>query len=199
MLADLIAGFVSGAVLIVAIGAQNSYVLRQGIRRQHVLPLVLLCAGADALLIAAGIAGLGALIETQAVFLSIARYAGAAFLFAYALVSARRAFTGERLEVDAEGSVRLRTALATCLGFTFLNPHVYLDTVILLGSLASQRGDGRWLFGAGAACASFVWFFALGYGARLLAPLFARAVAWRILDSLISLTMFALGLSLLLG
>ncbi|MBK1681097.1 LysE/ArgO family amino acid transporter [Rhodocyclus tenuis] len=199
MLADLIAGFVSGAVLIVAIGAQNSYVLRQGIRRQHVLPLVLLCAGADALLIAAGIAGLGALIETQAVFLSIARYAGAAFLFAYALVSARRAFTGERLEVDAEGSVRLRTALATSLGFTFLNPHVYLDTVILLGSLASQHGDGRWLFGAGAAGASCVWFFALGYGARLLAPLFARAVAWRILDSLISLTMFALGLSLLLG
>lgn len=199
MFADLIAGFVSGAVLIVAIGAQNSYVLRQGIRRQHVLPLVLLCAGADALLIAAGIGGLGALIERQPVFLSIARYAGAAFLFAYALVSARRAFTGERLEVHAEGSVRLRTALATCLGFTFLNPHVYLDTVILLGSLASQHGDSRWLFGAGAAAASFVWFFALGYGARLLAPWFAKAIAWRILDSLISLTMFALGLKLLLG
>lgn len=199
MLADLLAGFVSGAVLIVAIGAQNAYVLRQGIRRQHVLPLVLLCAGADALLIAAGIAGLGTLIDRQAGFLSIARYAGAAFLCAYALVAARRAFTGERLLVDAAERVPLRTALATCLGFTFLNPHVYLDTVILLGALASQRGDGRWLFGGGAALASFVWFFALGYGARLLAPLFARAVAWRVLDSLISLTMFALGLSLLLG
>jgi L-lysine exporter family protein LysE/ArgO len=198
MPADLIAGFLSGTVLIVAIGAQNSYVLRQGIRREHILPLVLLCASADALLIAAGIAGLGALIQAQPVFLNFARYGGAACLFAYGLASARRALKGERLIVDGGTGVPLGVALATCLAFTFLNPHVYLDTVILLGSLASQREEGRWVFGAGAVGASFVWFFLLGYGARFLAPLFAKPISWRVLDSLISMTMFGLGSALIM-
>lgn len=198
MPADLIAGFLSGAVLIVAIGAQNSYVLRQGVRREHVLPLVLVCASADALLIAAGVAGLGALIQAQPTFLSLARYGGAAFLFVYGLASARRALKPEQLIVDAGSAAPLGVALASCLGFTFLNPHVYLDTVILLGSLASQREEGRWLFGTGAVGASFVWFFALGYGARFLAPLFAKPVSWRILDSLVGMTMFALGGMLIL-
>jgi L-lysine exporter family protein LysE/ArgO len=198
MPADLIAGFLSGTVLIVAIGAQNSYVLRQGIRREHILPLVLLCASADALLIAAGIAGLGALIQAQPVFLNFARYGGAACLFVYGLASARRALKGERLIVDGGTGVPLGVALATCLAFTFLNPHVYLDTVILLGSLASQREEGRWVFGAGAVGASFVWFFLLGYGARFLAPLFAKPIAWRVLDSLISMTMFGLGSALIM-
>lgn len=197
---DILAGFLSGAVLIIAIGAQNAFVLRLGIRREHVLPVVLICASADALLIAAGIAGLGALIHSAPVVLALARYGGAAFLMAYGIAAARRALQPHQLTVDTAQATSLRSAIATCLAFTFLNPHVYLDTVILLGSLASQRGDaGRWVFGAGAATASFVWFFALGYGARFLGPLFSRPMAWRILDSLIAVIMIGLGISLLTG
>ena len=198
MRADLLAGFLSGAALIIAIGAQNAFVLRQGIRREHVLAVVLICAGADALLIAAGIAGLGALIQALPTALVAARYGGAAFLLGYGLIAVRRALQAQRLTVDSAVGTSLGSAMATCLAFTFLNPHVYLDTVILLGSLASQRGvNGRWVFGAGAAMASFVWFFTLGYGARLLGPLFAKPVAWRVLDALIALIMFALAGSLL--
>ncbi|WP_291993641.1 LysE/ArgO family amino acid transporter [Candidatus Accumulibacter sp. ACC003] len=192
MPADLVAGFLSGAVLIVAIGGQNSYLLRQGVRGEHILPLVLICASADALLIMAGVAGLGAAMQAQPALLGLARYGGAAFLLVYGLLSARRALKPEQLVLDAGSSLPLGLALVTCLGFTFLNPHVYLDTVILLGSMASQRGEGNWIFGAGAVGASFVWFFALGYGARFLAPLFAKPISWRILDSLISMTMFGL-------
>lgn len=200
MTADLIAGFLSGAVLIIAIGAQNSFVLRQGIRREHVLPIVLVCAGADALLIAAGIAGLGVLIESVPMVINVARYGGAAFLFGYGIVAARRAMQPHQLKVDSGIGSSLGAAMATCLAFTFLNPHVYLDTVILLGSLANQReGEGRWIFWGGAATASFAWFFALGYGARLLGPLFSKPVAWRMLDSLISTIMLGLGLTLLVG
>jgi len=200
MSADLLAGFLSGAALIMAIGAQNSFVLRQGIRREHVLPIVLVCAGADALLIAAGVAGLGALIQSMPVVLDVARYGGAAFLLAYGLAAALRVSKSHELTLDSSVGTALGAAMATCLMFTFLNPHVYLDTVILLGSLASQRGEnGCWVFAGGAATASFAWFFALGYGARLLGPLFARPMAWRVLDALIALTMWGLGISLLVG
>ena len=200
MIADLVAGFLSGAVLIIAIGAQNSFVLRQGIRREHVFPIVLVCASADALLIAAGIAGLGALIESVPVIVDVARYGGAAFLLAYALVAVRRALQPHRLMVDSSVGSTLSKAMATCLAFTLLNPHVYLDTVILLGSLANQReGSGRWIFGGGASAASFAWFFALGYGARVLGPLFSKPMAWRVLDSLVSAVMLGLGLALLAG
>ena len=198
--ADLIAGFLAGAALIIAIGAQNSFVLRQGIGREHVLPVVLVCASADALLIVAGIAGLGALIQSLPIVLDVARYGGAAFLVAYGLAAGRRTLRPRELTVDPGVRTSLSTALTACLAFTFLNPHVYLDTVILLGSLASQRGDsGRWVFGIGAATASFVWFLALGYGARLLGPLFRRPIAWRVLDSLIALIMLGLGVTLLAG
>jgi L-lysine exporter family protein LysE/ArgO len=194
-----ITGFLSGSALIIAIGAQNSFVLRQGIRREHVLPIVLVCAGADALLIAAGIAGLGALIWSAPSVLEVTRYGGSAFLLTYGLIAVRRAFHPHLLTVDSDTGTSLKAAMATCLAFTFLNPHVYLDTVILLGSLANQcRGSGRWFFGGGAVVASFVWFFALGYGARLLGPLFSKTVSWRILDSLIALIMFGLGISLLM-
>lgn len=197
---DLLAGFLAGASLIIAIGAQNSFVLRQGIRREHVLPIVLVCSLADALLIAAGVGGLGALVEAAPSLLQITRYGGAAFLFGYGMIAAKRAGARQQLTITAGTALSLRGALAMCLGFTLLNPHVYLDTVVLIGSLASQRGEsGRWWFGGGAAAASFVWFFALGFGARLLAPLFARPLAWRVLDTLIALIMFALGTSLLLG
>lgn len=200
MTPDLIAGFFSGAALIIAIGAQNSFVLRQGIRREHVLPIVLVCAGADALLIVLGIAGLGALIQSVPYLLEVTRYGGASFLVAYGFVAARRALQPHQLTVDSGVGTSRRAAIATCLAFTFLNPHVYLDTVILLGSLANQWGEnGRWVFGCGAAAASFVWFFALGYGASLLGPLFRKAGAWRVLDSLIALIMFGLGMALLVG
>jgi L-lysine exporter family protein LysE/ArgO len=198
--ADLIAGFLSGAALIIAIGAQNSFVLRQGIRCEHVLPVVLVCASADALLIAVGIAGLGALIQSTPVLLDVTRYGGSAFLVAYGFAAVRRALQSRALTVDSSAGTSLGAAMATCLAFTFLNPHVYLDTVILLGSLANQRGhSGRGVFGGGAAAASFVWFFALGYGARLLGPVFVKRIAWRVLDWLIALIMLGLGISLLVG
>ncbi len=200
MHADGLAGFLSGAALIMAIGAQNAFVLRQGIRREHVLAIVLLCASADALLIVAGVAGLGLLIASTPAILYLARYGGAAFLLAYGLGAARRALQTQQLTVDSGAGGSLRSALLSCLALTFLNPHVYLDTVILLGSLASQRGDnGRWTFAAGAALASLVWFVSLGYGARLLAPLFAKPLAWRVLDSLIACVMLGLGITLLLA
>lgn len=196
--AHFLAGFLASLALIVAIGAQNSFVLQQGIRREHLLPVTLICALSDALLIGAGIAGLGALIQASPVLLAVARYGGAGFLFVYGCQAAWRARRGGRLTVEANGPVPLPTAIATCLGFTFLNPHVYLDTVILLGGLANQHGDsGRWAFGAGSAVASLVWFLALAYGARLLAPVFSKATAWRVLDALIALVMLGLASSLL--
>ncbi len=196
---QFVAGLLSGLVLIIAIGAQNTFVLRQGIRREHRLPITLICAGSDAMLIFAGIAGLGALIQNNTALLAIARYGGAAFLFAYGVLAARRAWQGEQLEIVENGAMPLLTAIATCLGFTFLNPHVYLDTVVLLGTLANQKGEaGRWVFGAGSAAASLMWFVALAYGTGYLAPLFRKQRAWRILDTLIAMVMLGLAISLLL-
>lgn len=191
-------GFVAGLSLIVAIGAQNAFVLRQGIRNEHVLPVVILCAVSDLVLIAAGVAGVGALVTAHPQLMTIARYGGAAFLLGYGLLAARRALQPAVMTPGDAGSARLPAVLLTCLALTFLNPHVYLDTVVLLGTLASQQGDGRWRFGAGAALASLVWFFGLGFGARRLAGLFAKPVTWRILDGAIALTMIALSVSLAL-
>lgn len=200
MAAHFFAGFLSSLVLIIAIGAQNAFVLRQGLRREHLLPIALICGGSDALLIAAGIVGLGALIQADPDLLALARYGGAAFLLVYGLLAARRAWLGEQLAITESPPVPLAGAVATCLGFTFLNPHVYLDTVILLGALANQRGDaGRWMFGSGAILASLSWFFALAYGARLLTPLFLKPVAWQVLDTLIALVMGILAVGLLRG
>lgn len=193
-------GFVTGLSLIVAIGAQNAFVLRQGLRREHVLPVVAVCALADALLIGAGIAGLGALVTANPVAIDVVRYGGAAFLLAYGALAARRAFrSAESLSASARAPATLRAVLLTCLGFTFLNPHVYLDTVILLGALANQYGDGRWLYGLGAALASVAWFAALGFGAGRLSGFFARPGAWRILDGLIAGIMVMLAGGLLLS
>ena len=191
-------GFVTGLSLIVAIGAQNAFVLRQGIRNEHVLPVVILCAVSDLVLIVAGVAGVGALVTAHPQLMTIARYGGAAFLLAYGLLAARRALQPAVMTPGDAGSARLPAVLLTCLTLTFLNPHVYLDTVVLLGTLASQQGDGRWRFGAGAALASLVWFFGLGFGARQLAGLFAKPVTWRILEGVIALTMIALSVSLAL-
>jgi L-lysine exporter family protein LysE/ArgO len=192
-------GFVTGLSLIVAIGAQNAFVLRQGIRNEHVLPVVMLCAVSDLLLIMAGVAGFGALVAGHPQLLTAARYGGAAFLLGYGLLAARRAMRPATLTPSDAGPGRLTSVLLTCLALTFLNPHVYLDTVVLLGTLAAQQGEARWRFGAGAATASVVWFFSLGFGARRLAGLFASPATWRALDGLIALTMIALGSWMALG
>ena len=189
-------GFVTSLSLIAAIGAQNAFVLRQGIRNEYVLQVVLLCAASDLVLIIAGIAGVGALVSTHPQLTALARYFGAAFLMGYGLLAARRALHPGAMTPAEKGPARLGAVLVTCLALTFLNPHVYLDTVVLLGTLANQQSERRWLFGAGAAAASAVWFFGLGFGARRLSGLFAKPGTWRALDAMIAVTMISLGLSL---
>lgn len=193
-----LSGFLLGASLIIAIGAQNAFILRQGLLRQHVFILCLICALSDALLIAAGVAGLGTLIAQSPLLINVVTMGGALFLFSYALFAFRRALKPEVLHAAKTGGGSLKTAIAACLAFTFLNPHVYLDTVLLLGSLSARyEGSARTAYAAGAMLASFVWFFGLGYGARLLEPVFARPAAWRVLDVAIGLIMAGIGLSLL--
>lgn len=210
-LSPLAAGLAAGLSLIVAIGAQNAFVLRQGLRREHVLPVVLVCALSDLVLIAAGTAGLGALVTGAPALLTVVRWGGAAFLLTLAALAARRALRPGGLDpASGAGATSARSAVGTSLALTWLNPHVYLDTVLLLGSLAAgyaaahagAAGDpdaARWLFGAGAMAASVLWFTALGFGARLLAPVFARPGAWRVLDGAIAVVMATIGVSLLLG
>ena len=196
-MASFLPGFFLSLSLIVAIGAQNAFVLRQGLRRAHVFWVCLACALSDAILIICGVAGFGALAEAVPWFEPVMRYGGAAFLLWYGWRNAKSAWQGgAALELGAEDTQPLREALLTVLALTWLNPHVYLDTVVLIGSISSQY-DSRLLFGVGATLASFVFFFALGYGARLLAPVFANARAWRILDAIIALTMWAIALKLL--
>jgi L-lysine exporter family protein LysE/ArgO len=196
----ILAGLGLGLSLIVAIGAQNAFVLRQGLRREHVLWVVAICALSDAVLIGLGVWGLGSIIESAAVLLTVVRIGGAAFLLWYGVRSAIRAARPGVLNADESGArLPVRSAILTVLALTWLNPHVYLDTVVLLGSISATYGDGRWLFAAGAVLGSLLWFTALGYGSRLLRPLFAKPVAWRILDAVIALVMFALAISLLIG
>ncbi|MEL6921296.1 MAG: LysE/ArgO family amino acid transporter [Pseudomonadota bacterium] len=195
-----VAGFFLGASLIIAIGAQNAFILRLGLMRQHAFVCCLICALSDALLIVAGVAGLGTLISGIDTLLGVAKWGGIAFLTAYALFAFRRALKPQALEAEtaAPDAGSLRAAVATCLALTFLNPHVYLDTVILLGSISTRyNADLRPLFAAGAVAASFVWFFSLGYGARLLQPLFAKPRSWRVLDGLIGCVMLAIAYSLI--
>ncbi|WP_158371967.1 LysE/ArgO family amino acid transporter [Cellulosimicrobium cellulans] len=201
-LAAALTGLAFGLSLIVAIGAQNAFVLRTGLRREHVLPVVAVCALSDAALIAAGVAGLGTLVDQHPAVLTVARLAGAAFLLGYAVVAARRALRPGAALTAGDGQEaprRVWQVVATCLALTWLNPHVYLDTVVLLGSVAGAHGDDRWWFGAGAVLGSLLWFTGLGYGARLLRPVFARPGAWRVLDAVIALVMAAIAASLLLG
>ena len=193
-----LAGLGLGLSLIVAIGAQNAFVLRQGLRLEHVGTVVAVCAASDAVLICAGVLGAGALLLAHPDLLAAVCFGGAAFLLTYGAMAARRALRpADVLAADSSG---VRTGLAvtvlTCLALTWLNPHVYLDTVVLLGSLSATHGGDRWWFAAGAATGSVLWFAALGFGARLLRPVFARPAAWRILDVLIAVVMTTLGVSL---
>ena len=195
-----LAGLGFGLSLIVAIGAQNAFVLRQGLRGEHVGPVVAVCAISDLVLIMTGVAGAGTLVASVPRLLTVIRYAGAAFLFAYGLLAARRTLRGGTLTPDTSGvATTLGVTLATVLALTWLNPHVYLDTVVLLGSISSTHGDQRWWFAAGAGIASILWFSALGYGARLLRPVFGRPGAWRVLDGIIAAVMVTLAASLVLS
>jgi L-lysine exporter family protein LysE/ArgO len=188
------AGLGTGLSLIVAIGAQNAFVLRQGIRREHVPAIVAICATSDAVLIACGVAGIGAALQAWPAGLTAVAWIGGMFLLCYGALAARRALRPSSLTLDRSAPAdRPRTTALTCLALTWLNPHVYLDTVLLLGSVANGYGERRWLFGVGAAAGSALWFSGLGFGARLLRGVFARPVAWRVLDALIAATMVTLG------
>ncbi|OBF29221.1 LysE/ArgO family amino acid transporter [Mycobacterium sp. ACS4331] len=189
-------GFLTSITLIAAIGAQNAFVLRQGIRREHVGAVVTLCAVSDLALIAVGIAGFGAVVSAHPDVVTVAKFGGATFLVGYGLLAAKRAATPGALSPAEASPARLGAVLATCLTLTFLNPHVYLDTVVLLGALANEHRDARWLFGVGAATASAVWFTALGYGATRLSALLGRPGTWRVLDGVIAVTMVTLGVHL---
>jgi L-lysine exporter family protein LysE/ArgO len=195
-------GLLTGFSLIVAIGAQNAFVLRVGIdgRNRIIGPVVLICALSDAVLILAGVAGIGALIQQLPVVLTLIRIVGAGFLIVYGLLAARRVFRPKELQVTAGGALRMSRAVLTALALTWLNPHVYLDTLILLGSIANRQGpDERWWWAGGAILASCVWFSTLGFGARLLRPFFARPRSWQILDSIVAVVMIAIGIRIALG
>jgi len=196
------AGFGTGMSLIVAIGAQNAFVLRQGARRQAVLAVVGICAVSDVVLISLGVAGLGAVVTAWPAALTAVGLAGGAFLLCYGALAARRVLRpaggdGQALTTNGSSTGSVRTAVLTCLAMTWLNPHVYLDTVLLLGSVAADRGSLRWVFGLGAMLASVAWFAGLGYGARLVGGVLSRPGAWRVLDSLVAATMLAMGVMLL--
>src|SRR3954465_8244203 len=192
-------GLALGLGLIVAIGAQNAFVLRQGLRLEHVAAVVAVCALSDLALITAGVLGAGAALTRAPWLLAVVCWVGAAFLLGYGVLAARWALRPGALRPDAAGArAGLAVTVASCLALTWLNPHVYLDTVLLLGSMAATYGRHRWQFAAGAGLGSAVWFTALGYGARLLPPGFARPAAWQILDVLIAAVMTALALSLAL-
>ncbi|MER5549056.1 LysE/ArgO family amino acid transporter [Streptomyces sp. NPDC001118] len=195
------AGFGTGLSLIVAIGAQNAFVLRQGVRRDAVFAVVGICALSDALLIALGVGGVGAVVVAWPGAVRAVGIVGGAFLLCYGALATRRVLRPSAAGLSAEGETAgsRRRAVLTCLAMTWLNPHVYLDTVFLLGSLAADRGALRWTFGLGAACASLCWFAALGFGARLLGRFLARPAAWRVLDGLVAVTMLALGATLMTG
>jgi L-lysine exporter family protein LysE/ArgO len=195
-----VAGLLTGLSLIVAIGAQNAFVLRQGLAREHVGVVVAICAVSDAILIVAGVAGIGTLVERAEWVIDVVRWLGVAFLTWYGVSSLLRARRTSGLAASAPEPLSLRSAVARATALTWLNPHVYLDTVLLVGSVANTHGpSGRWWFAAGACVASVLWFTGLGYGARVLSPLLARPRAWQVLDVLIGLTMLAIALMLALG
>ena len=196
----MLTGLGFGLSLIVAIGAQNAFVLRQGLLREHVLPVVVVCAASDAVLIVAGIAGLGSLLDLAPWLVDVMRVAGAAFLLTYALLAARRAWRPGAVDARADRTgTRLWPVVTTAVALTWLNPHVYLDTVVLLGSVADTHGDDRWWFGTGAVAGSVIWFTALGFGARLLQPVFVKPSAWRVLDAVIAVVMVLIAVTLLHG
>lgn len=200
VISALLLGAGSGLSLIVAIGAQNAFVLQQGIRKQHVLPVVLICGLTDAMLELLGIAGIGFVVERAPLVLEIVRWGGIAFLLWYASTAFRRALRPSALLASLGEEQPLKKTVLACLAITYLNPHVYLDTMVLMGSIGNAQGDpAKWWFGVGGALASIVWFFVLGYGARGLSRFFATARSWRVLDSLVGVTMLVIAARLAFG
>ena len=192
----VIPGLLTGLSLIVAIGAQNAFMLRQGLLKKHVLVMVLICAISDATLIILGVFGLGALISALPWLLEVIRWVGVAFLIWYGSTSLRRFMKNESLKAAESGSGNLKQTVLTTLALTFLNPHVYLDTVIFIGGIANQFGDQKWFFALGAVTASFVWFFSLGFGASKASVLVSKPAFWKILDVFIAAVMFSLAITL---
>lgn len=215
MLVSVLAGLGLGFSLIIAIGAQNLFVLRQGLRREHVLLAAGICALSDAVLIVLGVSGIGLVLQAVPWLFDVVRWAGAVFLVGYGLLAARRAWVpaGDGLRVDGDAepdprssggtgvatATRTSSVVLTCLALTWLNPHVWLDTVVLLGSVSAQYPGEGVAFALGATTASFVFFFALGFGARALAPVFARPAAWRVLDLCVGAVMWAIAAKLVLS
>lgn len=199
MMTAFLPGFGLSFSLILAIGAQNAFVLRQGVRRSHVLPVVLVCCASDAVLIAAGVAGFGWMADTVPWLQPLFKWGGVAFLIVYGAMALRAAWRGgEALEADGATGQSLWVALGTLLALTFLNPHVYLDTLVLIGSVSTEYPGQGVAFASGAISASVLFFFALGYGARALAPIFARPAAWRLLDLSVAVVMWAIAVKLIL-
>jgi L-lysine exporter family protein LysE/ArgO len=188
------AGLLFSFSLVVAIGAQNAYVLRQGARRRHVKTVIGICAASDVLLIAAGVAGMGTVIRADPSLLTVVRVFGGALLLVYAGLAVRRALRRLELSGEAEEGHSRRRVIAATLGFTWLNPAVYLDTLVLLGTVASSHPASRWWFGAGAATASVAWFILLGGAAQLLAPVLRRPAAARLLEVFVAVVMTATAL-----
>ncbi|SES77877.1 LysE/ArgO family amino acid transporter [Thorsellia anophelis] len=199
MISIVLQGFLLGLSLIVAIGSQNAFILRQGLIGRHVFALTFFCALADALLITIGVSGFYLVVQQYPIVIDIARFAGAAFITTYGILRLISAYKGTGIldSANAKETQSLKVALLSCAAFTFLNPHVYLDTVILLGSIAAQFGQYAWLFGLGACIASFSFFFSLGYGARFLRPLFEKKRSWQILDLIIGIMMLMISINLL--
>lgn len=190
-------GFSLGFSLILAIGAQNAFVLKQGIKKHYVFAVCIVCAVSDAVLISAGVGGFGIIIQRFPEIEYVARYAGAAFLLVYGFQSLRSVLTSEhQLDPHGDASAGLTKTLLICLALTWLNPHVYLDTVVLLGSISAQYAPNQWSFGLGAVCASFIFFFTLGFGARLIAPVFHQPISWKILELVVGLVMLSIAFSL---
>ncbi len=196
MLLTALAGLLTGAGLIIAIGPQNVFVLQQGVRRSHVLPVIAVCAVSDVVLITAGVAGLGAVVASHPQVVTLAKILGGAYIIALGLFAARRCFrSNAAIEANAAESVNLSrwAAVGTALALTWLNPHVYLDTVLTMGAIANSHGNGKWAFAIGASAASILWFTGLGRGSSKLAPLFAKPRAWKVLDAVVAVVMLTMG------
>lgn len=193
MLSTVVLGFLTGLSLIVAIGAQNAFVLQQGLRREHVLVVVLICGLTDALLEVLGVAGIGFVIEQAPVVLEVLRWGGVVFLTWYAIGAIRRALKPQVLIAGEGAQSSLKSVVLSCLAITYLNPHVYLDTMVLMGSIGNAQGDpDRWWFVLGGAFGSLIWFAVLGFGARALSRFFATPRSWQILDWVIALIMLSI-------